>query len=212
MQRNHGFTLIELLVVIGILSMLFVVLLGAIGTGQAAANQFTCQANLKSLFEEMQAYKVGHQNRFPKGGGSELIWRIWNNGEKTEKRRDLCFCPENRSKNAGASQTAPEDVSIDDLWRTKDDFSSENTDYYAIASKYKKQISSGKQVLFADNNVGGFNHQTKATNVIYGDGNPQSFAWDDLREQGIVPDDDPEYVLPVGPDSPVPALQRLSTR
>jgi prepilin-type processing-associated H-X9-DG protein len=51
------------------------------------------------------------------------------------------------------------------------------------------------------------NHET-TTNVLYGDGSVQTFEVVLLQEQGLLdPEDD---YLPVGPDSPVEDLQKLT--
>ncbi len=206
MKRNAGFTLVELLVVIGILSMLFVVLLNTILSGQQAANEFACKANLKSLADRITAYKAS-KGHYPPNGGVKFLWRLWRFGEQTTAKRDMFFCPEVRQRDLREETTS---IPIQELWRDASEFTSASTDYAVRAAKYRKSMTSGNAALIADDNEGGSNHQTGAINVLYGDLSLKTFAKDDLEEQGIWPADaDEDFYILVGPESPIKDLQKL---
>lgn len=206
MRRQSGFTLIELLVVIGILSTLFVVLLSQIASSQETADEFACRANLKNIYQAIQNHKA-KKNRLPSGGGTQFLWRIWRSLEPTKQNRDMFFCPEVASTGQHADI---KEIPLEELWRSADDFTSEDTDYAARASNYRKGMMRGNQIIVADDNEGGRNHRAGTVNVLYGDGKVESLLRDDLQEKGLWPADDPDFVLLVGPESPHPDLQKLS--
>jgi prepilin-type N-terminal cleavage/methylation domain-containing protein/prepilin-type processing-associated H-X9-DG protein len=210
MRRNLGFTLVELLVVIGILSVLFVVLLQALGGGQAAANEFACGARLRQVYTSIEAYKATHQRELPRGGGTEFLYNLWASLERTSSNRDLFFCPEIEGVDEHAQNLKK--MPLDDIWKTRQDFDSTSTHYAARAAAHKRSMQSGREAWLADDNEGSMNHQTGATNVLWGDGNVNSFKKQDLIESGKWPADDPTFVLKVGEGSPIPELQKLDLK
>ncbi len=206
MRRSSGFTLIELLVVIGILSILMVVLIPNIVQSRQRADEFACQANLTWFYQSFQTYSSRHRGRLPKESGIHMLWALWGTGavEHTAKNRDRFFCPAVKSED----RDAVEEIPIEELWRTKEDFSSRDTDYAVIAKK--RRMDSGKTPWICDDNEGQRNHLSGVINVLMGDGTVKILLPDeDLKEWYDTEDED--FVFPVGPDSPHPLLQKMTT-
>lgn len=206
MRRSGGFTLIELLVVIGILSLLMVVLIPNVVGGKARANEFACQANLRWFYQTFQTYSSRHKGRLPKESGIHMLWALWDSHtiEHTEENRDRFLCPGVR----GEEHDLLREIPIDELWRTKEDFTSADTDYAVIA--HKRRMDSGKTPWMCDDNEHGPNHQSGVINVLMGDGNVKALLPDEeLKEWYDF--DDPNFVFPVGPDSPHPLLRLMTT-
>ena len=168
-----------------ILSSLMVWLLPNIVGGQQAANEFGCQTNLKNLYENITIYKQRNRNKMPGGGGPTMLWNIWRAVEKTERNRDLFFCPEVRSVDDYYNSevcTTP----LDDLWPNPEDFTSRDTHYACRSKRHYKTMNSGRQAWIADDNEDGANHPSGAINVLYGDGTTRSLQRIQLEDMGLV--------------------------
>jgi hypothetical protein len=66
---------------------------------------------------------------------------------------------------------------------------------------------SGKEVLVADDNDPKLNHRT-TTCALLDSGVVSTYELSELREKGILTEDEEDLI--VGPDSPIPELQKLS--
>lgn len=74
-RPTTGFTLIELLVVIGIIAVLAMMLLPAIGTVKKSAQSIKCLSNLRQIGMGMQGYMQDFDGQLPtvSGGGTEWL-------------------------------------------------------------------------------------------------------------------------------------------
>ncbi|MFQ5505799.1 MAG: prepilin-type N-terminal cleavage/methylation domain-containing protein [Planctomycetota bacterium] len=215
MSKNRGFTLIELLVVILILSLLMVVLLPNIVGGKESAYEFACRKNLQNFYAHIQSYEIRHRRK-PRGGGPAFLYDLWKGVmEHTEDNRDMFFCPAQRDDPHYQEDILPQDP--EQLWPSLDDFNSEDTHYAARGKRYKRNMDSGKAAWIADDNEGGSNHRSGTINVLYGNGTVRPITKLSLEEDGLWggggdgnTEEDEDYAFPVGPDSPLKALRKLS--
>ncbi len=205
-----GFTLIELLIVIGILGMLMVFVLPGIIGGQYSANLFACTQNMKLMYQGVVQYRSTHGQRIPRGGGATFLYELWRtrNIPHTDKGRRAMFCP-------AVTVTQGEDMpalkaDIETLWKTEDSFTSHSTSYAARMLKHKQSMMKERQVWFADDNEEWSNHNRGDINVFYSDGTAKTLARDWMEDEGYWQSDDEEYYIPVGPESPIKALQKVT--
>ena len=211
MKKNAGFTLIELLVVIGILSLLMVAILPQLSKATLTTKIKICSMHLRDLHQGVVNI-YSQAGRYPRGEGLELLYNVWKYGfDHNEKGRDTMFCPVIDEDEA---LTDLLELEPDEIWRSLDEFPSEMTNYAALTKEAKGRISSGKTVLFADDNEYGNNHRDGSLNVVYGDGSTVTFTRQYLEEKGVYSSqlanpEDEEEVLIVGPDSQLPKLRKL---
>lgn len=212
MRRSAGFTLIELLVVIGIIGALATVLLTQIGSAGQASTEFNCASNLRNIGGFLQKYKVDHEGRYPGGGGRKFLWNIWNSLEKSDKERRAFFCPEVASTLDDEDDEIGWNGPAQEFWRAWDDIPTDLMSYAARAKKYRRSMLKATEALVADANQGEMNHKSGNTIVMYGDMNVKKLLKTDLiaSDENIWPDDDPDFVLSVGEDSPHKDLKKLT--
>jgi len=109
--RPAAFTLIELLVAIAIISVLFVILLPALGTMRNNAESTQCLANLRSIGSAMGAYVADNNGYYPLDGygegfaysyqmllspylgSSAAAWQAAHNGTPSLKTVGVWACP-----------------------------------------------------------------------------------------------------------------------
>ena len=130
MPRHRAFTLVELLVVITIVTLLVALLLPALRAARNAAFDTKCLANLRQVAIGVLSYSNDFSNETPRhyastGGANGMyqhskaprnLWAYWSEGPKPFNMRagaawpsylvdaNLFYCPDNRYRNAAASQ------------------------------------------------------------------------------------------------------------
>ncbi|QDV07081.1 Type II secretion system protein G precursor [Planctomycetes bacterium Poly30] len=207
-----GFTLIEILAVILIIGILstFVIpqVISAIGLGQSTA----CQANLNAIQRGFLEYQTKY-SRVPKGSGvsffaSLITEKIW---DPTVKNSKTLTCP---AVELSFLTPGQDDVPVQDWYlpANKDVIDGGYSSYAGRDQKrhpLRSMKGKGKTALVADDNDGAGNHET-TTNVLWDDMSVRALELVDVQTEGLLSEDEDILYIPVGPDSPVPALQTLT--
>jgi len=210
LERRAGFTLIELLAVILIIGILMVYLLPKIPEAIDKAKVTACKANMGEIRNGLIMYSDTYHT-MPNESGvkffASLIYKgVWDDTESSAKRL-TCPAVDNSSLAIGSIPDAKE-------WYKNKDMLDGTYSAYAgrdmKLSPLKRFPGSGTEAIVADDNDGSTeegNHRT-ATVVLYADGSVGTHEIFKLRDEGKV--DKETKVLKVGPDSPIPELQKLS--
>ena len=80
-----GFTLVELLVVIGIIAILMAILLPALNSARARANDVRCAAHMKQVATAFLEYATNNRGRFPPNNTMTSPGRLWYDKERMGK-------------------------------------------------------------------------------------------------------------------------------
>ncbi len=203
---RRGFTLIELLAVILIVSILVATLTPMVNDAIRSARVTGCSANLREIHKALQLYYLQYKTMPTQGGVRFFAAVVARKAiENTKANAEKLTCPA-VDKNALALRDIPWNEWWTDLERI-------DGTYSAYAGRDLKNHPlrqwppSGNEPLIADDNDPENNHGT-TTNVLYGDGNVQTFELVELQEQGKISPD--ENVLVVGAGSPVEDLTKLT--
>lgn len=205
---SAGFTLIELLVVIAIISVLAVALLPAILEGQLAGDIAADQANLRWHYQSLHTTYKNRKHTPPKDGGHKFVLSPWvfEACERTQENRDRYFTPSLMTLDPRYAELKEEDPRK--IWQDFDGLTSEDTHYAGRLQRHYNSMWSGNEALMADDNEMGPAFSDGSINVLMGSGAVrQLIKTKELKEHWQ--DDNPNFVLEVGPDSPVEMLQRL---
>jgi prepilin-type N-terminal cleavage/methylation domain-containing protein len=202
-----GFTLIELLAVMLIIGILMVFLVPKIPAAIDRTNVTACKANMKSISEGLLLYHAKYK-KMPTESGvgfftSLISDKVW---ESTQTNAKSLTCPGVLTGALVGLIDLPPDE-----WYTQRDiidgsfsaYAGRNTNDYPI----RKYPMSGKEALVADDNDPDGNHQT-STVVLWGDNSVREMELVELQKEGLLGDD--EEWIPVGEESPVEALTKLS--
>lgn len=193
--RERGFTLIEILAVIAILALLSGLAMTAVTSAQEKARVTACKLQQRDLVAAMKLY-VDHraEGRWPKESGIRFWLTLVKKDEITGKNTKVFLCPGTQDDN--------------DEGRAYEDIESADptTISYAGPDLSIKPIDINRLseiVIIADDNDGRGNHK-HSTVVTYADGTQATFDFSDYEAElpGLT-------YIPVGPDSPVEALQAL---
>jgi prepilin-type N-terminal cleavage/methylation domain-containing protein/prepilin-type processing-associated H-X9-DG protein len=205
---RRGFTLIELLAVILIISILVATLTPMVNDAIESARVTGCKANLGEIYKGLVLYNTKYKG-IPNQSGVKFFAALISRGaiENTKTNAERLTCPA-----VDKSALALGDIEDPKEWFS--DLERVNGTYSAYAGRDLKNFplrqglsSSGTEPLVCDDNDPTMNHRT-TTNVLYADGNVQTFEFKALQEKGTITKD--ETVLRVGPDSPVEDLTKFA--
>jgi len=204
---SGGFTLIELLAVIAIILVLMTFLLPRIVTAIQQAKVTACRANLQQIYRDLTVYHMKHE-KLPTGSGVKFFAALIADGdiENTAENAKRMSCPavERGSLAIGTMKDEKEWYAhLDTIDGTYSAYAGRDMKQYPL----RRWPGSGDDALIADDNDPEMNHPT-STCVLWADGTATAIELLDLRERGVLTEDD--KVLKVGPDSQVEALKKLS--
>ena len=126
--------------------------------------------------------------------------------EHTQENRDRYFTPGQMQLDVRWAELNEEDPR--EIWKDFDDLSSDDTHYAGRGQKHYRTMWSGNEVLMANDNEIDKAFSDGSINVLMGSGAVrQLIKTKELKEHWD--EDDPDFVMRVGPDSPVEILQKL---
>ncbi|MFT5285497.1 MAG: prepilin-type N-terminal cleavage/methylation domain-containing protein [Planctomycetota bacterium] len=202
---RRGFTLIEILAVMAIILILTWFLLPNVVDAYDMAEVRACSSNMAQMYQGMVTYKAKYEHIQESSGVAffaELMARGAMTNTTTNARRLTCPAVDTGS-------LAIRDVPTEEWWMdlelldgTWSSYAGRDLDRFPM----RKFPGNGKEPLIGDDNDGGMNHAT-TTNVLYSDGSVHTFELFQLREEGLLGE---EEALMVGPDSPIEDLRKLS--
>jgi len=204
--RQAGFSLIEILVVITLIGLLmtfgFTAMQGAMERGRVTK----CQDNLSQLGQALRLYRERNKGRWPSESGIRFLLTLYRHQEVTGRGAEVFLCPGTADINDNGASG--------EIGSAYDDWASISSDSISYAGRdvgaYPIRGSNEEnEVLASDDNEFAPNHKT-VTNILYASGSVVAFDLPIEGEQILA--EFPEYAetgLPVGPSSPLPALQVL---
>lgn len=206
-RPRAGFTLIEILAVMLIIGILMAFLVPRIPAFFDRANVTACKANMSAIGTGLMEYK-GKYKKLPSESGvgffAALITdKVWENTEPSALKL-TCPAVEHQAL-IGIADLPEEEWFVD---RELIDGS-----YSAYAGRNMKEFpfrkfpGSGKEAIVADDNDPEGNHAT-ATVVLWADLTVRELELVDLQKSGDLAEED--QFIPVGPESPIESLSKLS--
>ena len=204
--RAAGFTLIELLAVIAIIGILMTFLVPRVVSSINRAKVTACKANMQEIWKHLVIYDQKFDTVPPKGGVAFLASLV-DSGvmENTENNVRRLTCPAIEDTALSIGALPPEE------WFADPELVDGSFSAYAARDMERHGLrhfpGSGKEVLVADDNDGGANHPDGTTVALMADGSLKEYEQYELRQEGILEEDE---LLIVGPDSQLEELRKLS--
>jgi prepilin-type N-terminal cleavage/methylation domain-containing protein len=202
-----GFTLIEMLAVIMIIGILAVFLLPRITDAIDEAKVTACRANMGEIYKGLMLYKT-RLDRVPDKSGVKFFAEVVNKDilEYTKAAAKKLTCPAvETSALAGLAGKGELDwfKDLEAIDGTYSSYAGRDCAHFPL----RKFPGSGKEAILADDNDPDMNHPG-TTLVLMADGSIERYEVAKLKESGVLGPDDVH--LPVGPDSPIEELRKLS--
>lgn len=199
-----GFTLIEVLVSILIIGILMTFLLPKIPEAIEQAKITASRKNLSKIYEGFTTYQAKF-DRLPNESGVKFFGVLISKGvwENTPQSARVLTCPGVDIGALTIGDLEPEEwfSDLELVDGTYSAYAGRNCDEFPLRKL------SGKDAWIATDNDPVMNFST-TTLVLYGDGAVETIEIAELKDLGLLGDDE-EYFA-VGPDSPDKALQKLS--
>lgn len=188
----------------GGLSLLAWFLIPVVEVAETQAESVACQQSLAKLHGGLLIYQT-KKRCLPTESGVAFLAVLYATEavEPTERNAHLFTCP----------AVDPNDLAIGRLpwheWWTDLDRLDSTWSAYAGRNnaEFPLEKLTGREPLAACDNEHGQNHPD-VTHVLYGDGSVQTFSLEELKRQGVVPQDADRLI--VGSDSPIEDLRKLS--
>src|SRR5262245_8868237 len=208
MRKRSGFSLIEILVVITIIALLMTLGFGPIQNALESGKVTKCKKHLADIGQGLLTWRdQRNKGYWPTEGGIRFILKLDQVGGLKGRNAETFLCPGTDDRN----DTGPsgEIGSSYDDWENIDS----TTVSYAGRDQDNFPIKGGDLstiVIAADDNEGRANHKFM-TNYVFADGSVESFDIKGESSAAILAEmpEVEKLGLPVGPDSPLEALQVL---
>ena len=205
MRDERGFTLIELLIVIGIITLLMAALITGLSAGQAGAEKAIDKIRLQRLYLYLKLAR-DQGKPLPKNGGHEFVYYPWVSGTVERTPEDLEALFVSGSLSPRLAELLERDTRT--VLTSYDDITSEDTDWAGRSARHysRRMFTSGHEPLLATDNEHGNTYADGSVHVLYGSGAVRTLTRDKVPEAR----GDPDYVIEVGPGSPIPELRKLA--
>jgi len=209
--RNKGFTLLEMMVVIMIIGILSGSLIVLVPEMVDKANMTANEKNMSRIYEFMIAYRMEHNQAWPKDDGQRFFLRLWKDRyvDRTERNARIFFNPKE-----GPGVILDEGVKVEDYLDDWDAIGPGYTSYAGFndngdrAMRRKLMRDPGHVAILSDAEL------IHRTAIVYltGDGATHRLLFPELAaEQGLVLDEllEPGMVM-AGPGSIAPVLESVT--
>jgi prepilin-type N-terminal cleavage/methylation domain-containing protein/prepilin-type processing-associated H-X9-DG protein len=208
MRRRSGFSLIEILVVITIIGLLMTLGFGPIQNALESGKVTKCKKHLADMGQGLLAWHdQRNKGHWPKESGIRFLLKLYQVGELKGRNSETFLCPGTDDRNDTGPSGEP-GSSYED-WQNIDSttisYAGRDQDNYPIKGGDLSTI-----VIGADDNEGRPNHKFM-TNYVFADGSVESFDIKGENSAAVLAEmpEVEKMGLPVGPDSPLEALQVL---
>ena len=210
-SHRSGLTLIELLIVITVLGILTSVLLPLLDRNPTAARAAADAWQLHTHFQWLTDYQRRNQGSLPGEGGHKFVLSTWTSKqfEHTPENLDKYFTP--GTKDPHWRTVRSKLLKGLDPWPDLASVSTADTHYCGRASQHLATARGADAALMAtDNEDGLWNLDDGAINVLFADGRVRTYSHRMLRDMfGVGPLDEDHPIATYGPNSPIPACQKL---
>lgn len=220
MRRTQcGFTLVELLIFVCLLCVLAACLAPNalkpdLVSTKDATNALGDAANLRTHYAWMLTHKRKHTGALPQEGGYRFVLATWTAKvfDHTRENFDRFWTPGPATINDPVYAELSKMVERgENPWPDLAATTSESTHYVGRSKMHRRTAeSSAEEAWMANDNEGGWSLRDGTIHVLLYGGAVRTYEYGMLREQfGFGPFDRNTPIRTWGPDSPIPACQKL---